>query len=57
MINDALHRLNSVLFGPQEYAIVATYGKDTATMTAESVRRSADHVAREGRASGGGWYA
>ena len=23
-INEALHRLNSVLFGPQEYAIVAT---------------------------------
>jgi SAM-dependent methyltransferase len=25
-INEALHRLNSVLFGPQEYAIVATRG-------------------------------
>ena len=24
VINDALHRLNSVLFGPQEYAVVAT---------------------------------
>ena len=26
-INEALHRLNSVLFGPQEYAIVATRGR------------------------------
>ena len=25
-INEALHRLNSVLFGPQEYAIIATRG-------------------------------
>jgi SAM-dependent methyltransferase len=25
-INEALHRLNSVLFGPQEYAVVATRG-------------------------------
>ncbi len=24
VINDALHRLNSVLFGPQEYAVIAT---------------------------------
>ena len=58
-INEALHRLNSVLFGPQEYAIVASTAsdvKDTATMTAKSVQDSAEHAWRAVKVSLRRWW-